>query len=577
MINAITEFNENITIQINNNNGNETTPTTPTPTQTQMYFGKLTIRTPPVEITDKTQYILFTIDRSSSMKENGKDGQTKLYHVKNVFKNMLEFLAKQTHETAIYIGVQTFDTDVEIIIPRVRISPDNVDELVASIWKIEPRGFTNIQKALVQANKLLRDATTATAIQPQMTHIFMTDGSPTIGCMNFQELNALVASGIYNDAGDEIEVIHQFIGIGLDHNSHLLHLLGENKNGEYYFIDNAENAGVLYGELLHRILYISLFDVVIKTMSEICGGGGGILLYDWKTNEWVNEITEKSFVGDAVKTYHVASQRADVDFVNEMILCVHAWNRYDELEIEYVPFTLTLAPDTTPTTTPLATHTPTPTPLECYVYRQKVLEMLYKSKQQHNTNTAKQQHNNDNNANINPYNFIKRRAVRDAPRNYEKEIEEKEKKQEHKKELKLFYREMKQFMKEKGFLENVFMLNLCNDIEICYNTFDTTYGHMFSATRQSTQANEMTYNVSDENVPLRDDADDGAYDNDNDDTDNINNNDRNWDDDDDCYDDYNNNINDDIKTQNNKYMTPYKNKNILATINQITTQSPMTL
>ena len=50
----------------------------------------------------------------------------------------------------------------------------------------------------------------------------------------------------------------------------------------YYFIDVLENSGLVYGEIIHNILYASL-----KHVELIIVNG---LIYNWKTNAWTNTL-----------------------------------------------------------------------------------------------------------------------------------------------------------------------------------------------------------------------------------------------------------------------------------------------
>ena len=55
-----------------------------------------------------------------------------------------------------------------------------------------------------------------------------------------------------------------FVGFGPDHAVDLLTSLSNSSNGDYNFVNSAENAGMLYGELLHGILYNVAKDITIK-------------------------------------------------------------------------------------------------------------------------------------------------------------------------------------------------------------------------------------------------------------------------------------------------------------------------
>jgi hypothetical protein len=59
-----------------------------------------------------------------------------------------------------------------------------------------------------------------------------------------------------------------------------------------------------------------------------------------------------------------------------------------------------------------------------------------------------------------------------------------------------FIKEMKQFMTENNLLEDKFMKNLCDDIYICYQTFDTKFGDMYVSARLTSQGTQRCYTAS---------------------------------------------------------------------------------
>jgi len=71
-----------------------------------------------------------------------------------------------------------------------------------------------------------------------------------------------------------------------------------------------------------------------------------------------------------------------------------------------------------------------------------------------------------------------------------------EKRDAIKKKMAELMEEMKKFMTDNELTEDKFIKNLCDDIYICFRTFDTIYGNMFCTARQTSQGTQRQYTVS---------------------------------------------------------------------------------
>ena len=182
---------------------------------------------------------------------------------------------------------------------------------------------------------------------------------------------------------------------------------------------------MVYGETIHKFLYPAIHNVEIVVENGI--------IYDWKTNTWVDTIYEPILVGEAVKNYHIRMEtQADIQAT---IYTTMPEERVYVKSVSYIE------------------NPNEKTDLTKYMYRQKVQELLH---------TAKMRGN-------------KRNFKTDLRKTFEK---------------------MHRYMRENDCMEDAFMKQLCEDVYIVYTTMDMENGMMYSLSRQSTQGRQQTYNVS---------------------------------------------------------------------------------
>jgi Mg-chelatase subunit ChlD len=186
---------------------------------------------------------VFTIDQSGSMSDRCSDGRTKMQHIIHTLKNMILYF----HDNRIinlHITVFAFDDNFATVIERKQICATNLQEILTKVDGIQPKGGTNIELALKETGKYITRVRAENPLH-NINHIFMTDGEATIGNKNADILKGLVDPSIEN----------AFIGFGSNHDSTLLTHISNHKNSSYHFIDALEKAGLVYGEILHGILY----------------------------------------------------------------------------------------------------------------------------------------------------------------------------------------------------------------------------------------------------------------------------------------------------------------------------------
>jgi uncharacterized protein YegL len=392
-------------------------------------FGIISLKLEKTEIIKNPIFILFSIDNTASMSETCKGGFSKLHYLKQTFKNMIEFLA--TIENAeIYIKVHSFNRIVNVIVDNVRIIRENINNIISKIMALKAESITAIDNAFNEARETIKKYISEYSLH-DVTHIFMTDGEPTTGIKNHNLLIDLIDESYSN----------VFIGFGKDHNVDLLRKCGNLKMAYYDFVDNIEYSGIVYGEIIHNILYPILKDVSI----EIENG----LLYDWKTNSWVTYIYEEKLIGESNKIYHIKS--ADCEEVSVKIFGIPFYEIGEPKLLEY--FCILNDYD--------ESNEKEKTDLSKYIFRQSVLELLYKTN--------------------NTYDFIEDININDNGL---------------KNEINNIFSKIYKYMRENNLLQDFILKQLCDDLAICHNTLGTPYAKMYSLARQTSQGRQQTHNIT---------------------------------------------------------------------------------
>jgi hypothetical protein len=389
------------------------------------------------EITSELEF-LFIIDCSGSMSDRCSDGRTKMQHIIHTLKNMIMFLHDNKSINA-HITVNAFDTTIYKIVERTRIIDENFDEIIAKVDKIQPKGSTNIEYALTKSAEEIQRLKTEFPTHV-VNHIFMTDGEATDGSNNIDILKSLVLHGTMN----------AFIGFGLEHDSALLNALGSVDKSSYHFVDKLESAGFIYGEILHSVVYKLL------TNAEINLKNG--LIYDYQNNTWVDKLVIGDIISEANKTYNIVSNNLD-EFAADI--------RASMLDL------VVLYPCTRIDDKDLTNH----------MFRQRTLQIMCEVKDycKQKREIGDRYNNHFTLAQINDENSHDELRIR---------------KTAIVKKLVEFMDEMKNYMAENNLMDDKFMKNLCDDIFICFRTFDTKYGNMYCTARQTSQGTQRQYTVS---------------------------------------------------------------------------------
>jgi len=411
----------------------------------------------------KNHYV-FTVDCSGSMSDLCNDNRSKMDHIIHTIINMIIYFAKNPHLN-VSITIFAFDDIIYKIVENIIVTKENLDETIEKVKQIHPKNQTNIEKALINAKEYILeyyqqqlDTSDATSDANNnsnddkknyvINHIFMTDGDATIGNNVPEELKNIIDIRF-----DNLSLSTIFIGFGVDHNAYLLKTLSSEINTAYYFVDALEKAGLVYGEILHSMI----FKVLENTTITVTNG----YIYDWKNNVWDNKIVVGDLISDTNKIFHVLSDKQS-DFT--CVIHSNYCSSRDNFE-----FTIRSSDNIERNED-----------LTKYKYRQETQQLLF---------------------DVNVHNFTKNK-FRELTFDYRLHEDEIKKNRLYENQLKIKMNVLLNKMKDYNTNNNEtiedkkFMKMLCDDIYICLQTFDTRYGAMFSCARQTSQGAQRSYSAT---------------------------------------------------------------------------------
>jgi hypothetical protein len=412
---------------------------------TNSKFGILNLKAVSAPLTEEDNDFIFMVDCSSSMSDKCSDGRDKMQHIVHTLQNMILYF-KENSSIKIHITIDAFDDSIHRILERTPVNEDNYASIIVKISKIVPRYSTNIELAL---NSVKNTAKTIRSEFPNINivNIFMTDGEVTSGSNNHSILSKLV----------DINITNAFIGgFGIRHDATILNSLSSRHlNSGYYFIDKFENTGLIYGEILHGVVYKLLKDVQIYIQNG--------LVYDYKNNIWVDILYIGEIVSESNKNYHIISSNPD-----ECVISLLSKKNTSIENDKNVFVTISRIEE-------CADHTK-------YIYRQRTLQHLY---------IVTDFITKRNNIHEDQSNTILFRHKNNKPALKEEEEEE----NTIKGNLRNFIEEMKNYMKEYNMNDDKFMKKLCDDIYICYKTFGNKFEIMYTSARETSQGTQRCYTV----------------------------------------------------------------------------------
>ena len=420
--------------------------------ESEYKFGVLDIKIrSEIPINTKHIHMFFTIDSSGSMSDECQDGRTKMSHILHTLENMLRIF-HENPKCNISIHVQAFDSVIKTVISNVpNIHDTNIEELIVLIKdKIKPRDSTNIELALQEANIRIASYYTANP-DHEIIHIFLTDGYITSGSHDATHLLELVPKNCTNF----------FIGYGLDHDSGLLSHLSIEKGNDYRFVDALEKAGLVYGEVIHSILYKAIEDVTLTAnRAEI---------YDYPKNIWTTDLQIGNLLSEQIKTFHIRTKTIDECYISIYGKTIIKTRQFQSINIY----------EKQSDVTPLCHFK---NDLGIYIFRQRTQELLYESRQISQKYKSK-------------YAYVPLRLLDE----YETDEQEqeldilKQQQKDIKEKLKEFHKTMLNYIKDKCLENDPIMKMLCDDIYIAFKTIGTSVGSMYTTARQTSNGRQHTY------------------------------------------------------------------------------------
>lgn len=418
-------------------------------------FGILNLKINETGITQEPISILFMVDYSASMSDVCRDGRTKIVHLKYTLCRIIEEINNK--KMKIYISVVAFDDNINEIFDFVMVDDDNIKELIEKIEEVKTRSSTNIEKALKEVDERI------TGQKRKCFNIFMTDGEVNGGEQDPNILSKLVNKNIQNI----------FIGFGETHDSHLLRVLSKtSKNNYYRFIDKLENSGLVYGEVLHNILYC----VIENPLITITNGE----IYDWNTNKWETELNIPNLVSGTEKVFHVRTKTPEK-------ICGHLWKNIEKNE-HYRESRFMMYIEKLPDLINIDTDEKELCDLTPYMYRHKTQQLLFKVVELKD-NEYKICKGDDNSV----FGYFGKKNEQRIKKRGKINIQKKE----LKKELKDFIKLLFEYKEKNTQSEHSSMIKLlCDDMYVAYKTIDTNIGEMYAAARQSSQGRQQVYTAS---------------------------------------------------------------------------------
>lgn len=158
-------------------------------------------------------------------------------------------------ENGDFISVVTFSDNVNTLIPPQKITSDR-SHLLEAVKMVHASGSTNLSGGLLLGMEHLARSQTEDSINRLL---ILTDGCANRGITHADKLVSLTKS-----ARQQNDITTTTLGFGLDFNEDLLIGMANSANGNFYFIQNADDAPKMFSEELHGIQQVVAQNIVAE-------------------------------------------------------------------------------------------------------------------------------------------------------------------------------------------------------------------------------------------------------------------------------------------------------------------------
>ena len=443
-------------------------PTESTLDDVQMYetnFGVLKLKSGKFPNTKNDVHIILSIDRSGSM----MDSFSKLKHC---VRNMINFICKNNEHKNIYTSIIFFDHEVVSAVVKMMIHNEYTKEFALNeIDNIECRGRTDIEKAFNHADDMYME-------DMDNYHIFMTDGNPTKGIKS--------KKGLIENMN--LRMNHIIIGFDIDHDGNLLNDMAQASSGYYYYIDTIENAGMVYGEILDKILSKTYKNITITSTSTFISNTDTTIIntptnqvefYDKHSNTWNSDVLI-DFLHSDEETYVYFRFPWDS---NEFSINISNTEIYSGKNTKY-SYTVLVDHDNSS----IAQHMTRNLNVEKHYKRYEVLDILYRFRQYQNKNRIS---HSSSFSSLSPRSLEPLSFNDIDPCKVDEDTDEPDFVKQFEDKIKY----LSAFMKARDLTEDTMMIDLISNLYIQKKIFVAGYQDNVGLARQIAELAERSYNV----------------------------------------------------------------------------------
>jgi Ca-activated chloride channel family protein len=190
--------------------------------------------------------VVFVVDTSGSMRE-----EDRIERARRALAYGIKGLGERDRFNLVSFGTSVNPMS-EGLVPA---TPENVNRALETVQRLRAGGGTHISEALVRALRCF--GTGDPERRPRMI-VFMTDGKPTVGVTNPDELLALVSK---SNAG-KVRIFS--FGVGVDLSTRLLDQLSTENFGTTEYVDARSDMELAVSSFFDKVDYPALSDVDLR-------------------------------------------------------------------------------------------------------------------------------------------------------------------------------------------------------------------------------------------------------------------------------------------------------------------------